>query len=617
MLLSLLASVAIAPISIYADPAGNDANSGTARAPFATLAKVQARLKELTSGSVVVHLHGDFFLAQPLVLGAEATNVKFVGPATISGALPLHFWQPATFNGRSMWAAKLPADLNFRELYIGAKSERAPRPHLPKTGFYAFTGYDPAAPGNGDFMNGQTTMKYRPGDLKPDWHNLTDVEIVAHHLWVTSRLPIASVESATNLVKFGKKSVFRLMDDYSTNYAPYVLENVAEALDTPGEWYLDRAARTVYYLPRPSDRTQGFVAYAPIHANILRLQGAKGTTFENLTFEHSEWNLPPDSAGDLQAANTVPGAIQIAEGEAITFHHCQIEHVGSYGLEIEGTAKNCRIQNSTIKDVGAGGVKIDDGSSGNIVSDCQIEKGGRLYASGIGVLIKLSGNNQIIHNRITDFYYTGISVGWDWGFRDTPAHDNLIAYNEISTIGQDQLSDMGGIYVLGKQPGSRIDHNRIRDVSARGYGGWGIYLDEGSTGWTVENNVVLHTKTGGFHIHYGGDNVIRNNVFAYALKEGQLIRQRDDKQGPIRFEHNLVVARPSDAPIVVGNWLKRAVTMTGMLYSAPKTDLPFGDDGTGRFIQTTLGPDGLPPPSSPIYQQGFTPIDLRTLGPRR
>ncbi len=193
----------------------------------------------------------------------------------------------------------------------------------------------------------------------------------------------------------------------------------------------------------------------------------------------------------------------------------------------------------------------------------------------------------------------------------------MIAYNDIADIGQGELSDMGGIYVLGKQPGSRIDHNRIRNVDARGYGGWGVYLDEGSTGWTVENNVVTDTKTGGFHIHCGGDNLVRNNVFAYARKEGQLIRQRDDKQGPIRFERNLFVARPGDAPLVVPNWLHRAVVLTGNLYAAAKPDLPFGDDGTGRFVSVEFGSDGLPPKGSEVYRMGFQLIDLRDVGPRR
>ena len=269
-----------------------------------------------------------------------------------------------------------------------------------------------------------------------------------------------------------------------------------------------------------------------------------------------------------------------------------------------------------LKDLGAGGVKLGDNTEHTIGSDNQIESGGRLHAAGEGVWVGLSGDNEVIHNTIRDFYYTGISVGWDWGFKDTAAKNNLIAYNDISEIGQAHLSDMGGIYVLGKQPGSRIENNRIRNVYARGYGGWGIYLDEGSTGWTVEKNVVMNTKTGGFHIHYGGNNVIRNNIFAYAKQDGQLIRSRDDQQGPITFERNLVIAGPKDAPLVVNSWLKRDVKMIGNFYAVPKVPLPFGDDGSGRFVVAVLDKDGNLVGNSPLYKLGFEKIDLRLVGPR-
>ena len=33
--------------------------------------------------------------------------------------------------------------------------------------------------------------------------------------------------------------------------APYYVENAAELLDAPGEWYLDRATGVLTYLPRP------------------------------------------------------------------------------------------------------------------------------------------------------------------------------------------------------------------------------------------------------------------------------------------------------------------------------------------------------------------------------
>lgn len=612
--------LAAAPVTLYLSETGNDSNSGTSRAPIRTFTRLRELLKELPMGPgrpvVTVRLSGTIRPESPIVLGTESSGVRFIGPGTISGGVELKHWRPASFVGRKVWATTVPRGLSFRELFVRGSNLRLSRTRLPRTGFTNFAEFANEADAKAAWNVGQDAMRYQGIDLQAGWRNLSDVEVVAHHFWVTSRLPIASIDEATRTVRFGKRSVFKLANDHTAGAAAYAVENVAEALDTPGQWYLDRTADTLYYLPRREDRIDRFVAVAPVLPTLLRVEGAKGVRFEGVKFCHAEWTLPADSSGDVQAAFRVPGAIQIADCEDVALARCSIEAVGTYGIELVGQSSGCRIERSTLRDLGAGGVKIGDGTIGTTVSDCVIEHGGKVFASAIGVWAGLSGSNQIVHNRVRDFFYTGISVGWDWGFRDTAAKNNLIAFNEIRDIGQGQLSDMGGIYVLGKQPGSRILNNRIDNVQARGYGGWGIYLDEGSTGWAVEDNVVTNTKTGGFHIHYGGNNLIRNNIFAFAKTEGQLIRQRDDQQGPIRFERNLVVANPGDAPLVGPNWLRRDVVLTGMLYATPRSDLPFGDDGTGRFVTVSLGKDGLPPAGSEVYALGFKRIDMSTVGPR-
>ena len=74
---------------------------------------------------------------------------------------------------------------------------------------------------------------------------------------------------------------------------------------------------------------------------------------------------------------------------------------------------------------------------------------------------------------------------------------------------------MAAIYTLGSQEGSRIRFNRFHDIAALKYGGWGIYFDEGTTHLVAENNLVYRTTHGGFHQHYGRENTVRNNIFAF------------------------------------------------------------------------------------------------------
>src|SRR6185369_11333970 len=100
------------------------------------------------------------------------------------------------------------------------------------------------------------------------WPSMTNAEVVAMTRWVESRLPVVSVVETQRLVNFGKRSVFELQPDDL-----YYIEHVFEALDAPGEWYLDAAGGTLYYLPLPGEQLERFEAIAPKLSQVVRLEG--------------------------------------------------------------------------------------------------------------------------------------------------------------------------------------------------------------------------------------------------------------------------------------------------------------------------------------------------------
>ena len=648
------------PVVFYAAPAGNDLwsgkratpNSDKTDGPFRTVARARDAIRALRREPgglrqpVTVYIRaGTYFLDEPIVFTPEDSGTlecpityaayKREKPV-LSGGAEITGWKRGEIHGRKAWVATIPAAKEgswyFRQLFVN--DERRPRPRLPKGGFNRVVGLIDA-PTDAPWHQGQDRFQFAGEDIQP-WRNLEDVDVVALTLWVEARMPIAAVDPDKRIVTFAKKSVFHLKDDFSGGGARYYVENVFEALDTPGQWYLNREASVLYYLPNPGEQMRKCRFVAPRLEQVMRLEGdpqnqhwVEHIRFEGLSFMHTEWTLPADKSGSSQAAVIVPGAIYLRGARNCNLHECTVAHIGNYAVEIaEGCADNS-ITCCDMHDLGAGGLKVGPGSARTIVSDNEIGDGGHIFHSAVGVWIGNSGHNQVIHNHIHDLYYTGVSVGWTWGYGPSEAVANRIEHNHIHHVGRGWLSDLGGIYTLGVSPGTVLRYNLIHDSFSATYGGWGIYLDEGSTDIVVENNVVFRTKSGGFHQHYGRENIIRNNIFAFA-KETQIVRSREEDHRSFTLERNIIYW--NEGVLLGSNWKNGNFLLDRNLYwnagGEPVTfpgksldewqasgqdvhsiiaDPKFVDPGKGNF---TLGPD------SPAMALGFQPIDMSNVGPR-
>ena len=581
------------------DPEGNDG-------PLATLEWAREMVRRMREsgdarGPITVWVRGGrYHLGQPVWFnGRDSGPTTYRGypgeTAVFTGGRRVTGWRVVTaaevgigaagtsaaVSKREVWVADLDAvaagSWYFRQLFVNG--ERRPRARLPKDGYFWMEdvpGFDLRASQNDEFIHGHDRFVAREGDVA-NWRNLSEVDVVVHHYWVEERLPIASFDEHTRLVTSSRRSIFVLRDDVGRRYAKYYAENVFEALSEPGEWYLDRSRGRLFYLPLPGESPDDVEIYAPAGEQLLLLRGTPdrpvdGVRFADLTFECCDWSQPGPGAlegfeaGDhmnrtdsygatAQAACNLSGVIDMEYARRCGLEGCTLRNLGLYGVVLRRGCFDIRIVGNEIADLGAGGVRINGGGveSGmhdrtgrNVLTDNTIRAGGRVFPSAVGILIMHSFGNVVAHNHIHDLYYSGISCGWIWGYGDTVAHGNRIERNHIHDLGQGVLSDMGGIYTLGVQPGTVLRGNLIHDIHQANYGGWCIYLDEGSSHILVENNVCYRAGTQVFNQHYGRENIVRNNVFAYGGNSVISLGRAEDHVA-FTLEQNLLLTR--DRPV--------------------------------------------------------------------
>lgn len=116
--------------------------------------------------------------------------------------------------------------------------------------------------------------------------------------------------------------------------------------------------------------------------------------------------------------------------------------------------------------------------------------------------------------QVAFFNHVGICVGWTWDYSAVNAAGNIVTSNHVHHVGNGDLSDLAGIYLLGMSPGTRVADNHIHSSLAYTIYGHGLYLDQAASSIVVEGNLAHHTLAAAMYQHFGRDNLVRNNIFA-------------------------------------------------------------------------------------------------------
>lgn len=575
----LLAAQTSETVSIYVDAStGSDQGAGTREAPFATLQRAQKEVRKVRSesaASVDVLLSGEFVMDQPLVLSA-ADSGSAGAPVTwkavtedgavLSGGSDLSGWSE-TEPGSGIWKASAQG-ISSRDLYVDGQ-----RAQLASSPLSAY----------------EYTKKYIFVDasgLPDSFARMSDVEVVFARKWKWNIQKIASYSDNDDYENCKR---FKLSDETYDNHKKNMtgaaidaegmragvvrVQNALELLDEPGEWYLDGEEDTLYYMPLDGKNPETSDIVLGRLENMIVFDGTVDAPVHDIELEglhltENTWNKPSEADGlqTFQGAAAVhydddwnrewipetSSAVSGVYTSRLGIDGCQFDLLGDAAIHLGRSTKFASITDSCFTDLGGaaillGGVVLQDHlpvpedlSEGNSITDNTVRSVSQTYRGQPGIQVGFVRSTRVDHNLTENLPYTGISVGWGWGYNDFDAGkyfrlgQNSISYNRVlNVLNEEALIDGGGIYTLGRQDDSKIIGNYIDGV-ANEYGG--IYLDEGSVGFTVTSNVLTNCVRN--YLYKGDYNDIFDN---YSTPAEQPDR---DERLPIgdtlhyRFENN-------------------------------------------------------------------------------
>ena len=457
---------------------GSDAYSGFEReehgdyqGPLKTIEAALERVRNMRAvGSrqpvSIVICDDIYFTEKPIVITNDVDQITIRGShgTVISGGIQVKGFKRDTFNGKPCFSAPVPQveqGMWFTDLYVDGR--RADYTCFPKEGFFAAQEVE----NKGEAYDSESSWFIPfPEDREyfKSLRNFDDCFVSFNHFWVDEHTPIKRFDPGTGRIEMKYLSRYSIHHANPCAKMRWKLENAAEAFELPNQWYLDRASATVYYIPAEEGQTpENICAYLAAAKQLFVVRGERDQKvnyiyFRDLTFSHtvsdyaSRYNtdthdlVPDDHPGyacDEQGMCNAYGALEFAYAHACGVEHCVFTCLGLHGVTVENGSDHIRVYANRFFRLGGGAVKINGGAYGcdkleetwgNTVSQNHITYCGQRYAASCGVMIMHAYGNIVSHNEIGWQFYTGISVGWVWGYQDNITKENLIEKNIVYNI---------------------------------------------------------------------------------------------------------------------------------------------------------------------------------------
>jgi hypothetical protein len=534
-LICLPSLVEAGPVEVFVAPDGNDSGPGSIAKPFATLERARDELRRLRSadkngptGATVWLRGGDLLRTNVLELGAsdgggssnpvvwraygsehprllggkKLTGFEKVTDPVLLGRLPesarahvrvadLSSIGAASFGemtSRGFGRTRAPAHC---ELFYDGKPMVLAR--WPNEGQWVkiagFPEGDAQPDGHGGKIGKLEEGFFYAGDRPRGWKEPGEVWVHGYWAWdwANSYERIQSLDAERHWIKTDKPyGLYGFRKDQR-----FYFLNVLEELDEPGEWYLDKDKKKLYFWP-PGQLEGKEVLFSTLSEPFVRISGATNLTWAGLKFEASRGN-----------------AVEIQGGVSNLIAGCVIRNIGNCGVTISGGFGN-GVRSCDLFDTGDGGVTLDGGDrrtlqpAGHFVENCEFARQGRWSKCYVPAVLMSGVGHHVTHNLIYDHPHCAILF---------TGNDHLIELNEIHHIAL-ETGDVGAIYT-GRDytfRGNRIRHNFIHDTGGVGMGSMGVYMDDCVSGTEIYGNIFYRVQRAAF-LGGGRDHHVVNNIF--------------------------------------------------------------------------------------------------------
>lgn len=313
------------------------------------------------------------------------------------------------------------------------------------------------------------------------------------HDWCNETIRMASYDKEKKVITMAAPHGYGIASGtWGASKRRFFALNLLEELDAPGEWYLDRTNKILYfYSPTMNENT--LIVLATLNQPLVKMNDTKHVKFIGIAFEyvHSDGMI-------------------LQKTEDVEIAGCEVSNCAGSGISVNGS-RNI-IRSCDLYNLGKGGISLNGGdrkkltSGENLAVNNHVHDYGllqRTYAAGIAI----NGCGQTMRNNcIHDAPHNAVLYS---------GNEHLLELNEIYRVVM-ETGDAGAFYT-GRDWTSRgnvVRHNYFHDLGggdAKHVNTMGVYLDDCDSGDTIEGNVFYRA---GRAIMIGGgrDNPVLNNL---------------------------------------------------------------------------------------------------------